>query len=451
MATTKLWHIKGRLKDLIEYVENPAKTASPHLQDFFNVFAYTQNPEKTAQGDFITAINCVKEIALEQMILTKKQFGKDDGYIAWHGYQSFKPGEVTPELCHKIGVQTARELWGDDFQIIVTTHLDKDHLHNHFCFNSVGYKDGRKYNYSKAERKRMMEVSDRICLEHGLSVIRNPKKAPSRPVWEAEKAGKPTRYNIYRDDICAAMYGSMRVDLMIRYLERLGYDVDFTGPKWKIKLHKYKYYTHLETLNPEWTPQFIKDNLGLDVRFGNHRAEVLFSPYLPEDLRGTWQRGKRTTHIYRLYIWWQYQLGILPKRCDYRPTSPFMKEELRKLDSMDAQLRYMVSNKIETLDDLHADLSATEAELAKQENIRRKLQNKIRRATPEKKEEYRAEKAKVTEAITELRKRRKMAMAIEDRSTRIDTAMENLAANEDRAQHRAQQRTRPNMERNYER
>jgi hypothetical protein len=66
-----------------------------------------------------------------------------------------------------------------------------------------------------------------------------------------------------------------------------------------------------------------------------------------------------------------------------------MKEELRKLDSMDAQLRYMVANKIETLDDLHADLSATEAELAKQENIRRKLQNKIRRATPEKKEEYR--------------------------------------------------------------
>ena len=128
-----------------------------------------------------------------------------------------------------------------------------------------------------------------------------------------------------------------------------------------------------------------------------------------------------------------------------------MKEELRKLDSLDAQLRYMVANKIETLDDLNADLSATEAELAKQEDIRRKLQNKIRRATPEKKEEYRAEKAKVTETITELRKQRKMAVAIEDRSTRIDTAMENLAANEDRAQQRAQQRTRPNMERSYER
>ncbi len=124
-----------------------------------------------------------------------------------------------------------------------------------------------------------------------------------------------------------------------------------------------------------------------------------------------------------------------------------MKEELRKLDSLDAQLRYMVANKIETLDDLHADLAITEAELAKQEDIRRKLQNKIRRADPEKKEEYRAEKAKVAEVITELRKRRKMAIAIEDRSNRIDAAMENLAANEDRAK----QRTRPNTERSYTR
>lgn len=447
MATTSLWHIKGRLKDLIAYVENPAKTNDPSLQDFFNVFSYAQNPNKTEQGEYVTAINCVKEIALEQMILTKKQFGKDDGYIAWHGYQSFKPGEVTPELCHEIGVQTAKELWGENFQIIVTTHLDKDHLHNHFCFNSVGFRDGRKYNYSKAERKRYMEVSDRICMEHGLSVIQKPKKAPSRPVWEDEKQGKPTRYNIYREDIQKAMYGSRRIDLMIKYLERLGYDVDFSGPKWKIKLHKYRYFTHLETLNPEWTPEYVRQHLGINTRYGNRRAEVHFSPYLPEEYRGTWQRGKRTTHIYRLYIWWQYQLGILPKGTSYRPTSPFMKEELRKLDSLDAQLRYMAANKIETLDDLHADLAATEAELAKQEDIRRKLQNKIRRATPEKKEEYRAEKAKVTEVITELRKRKKMAIAIEARSTRIDTAMEQLIANEEKEQ----QKTRPNYERSYTR
>lgn len=150
MATTSLWHIKGKLKDLIDYVENPEKTVSKDndLQDFYNVFSYVSRPEATENGEYVSAINCLKEIALRQMILTKKQYGKDDGYIAWHGYQSFKPDETTPQQAHEIGLKLAEEMWGDRFQIIVTTHFDKDHLHNHFCFNSVSYTDGGKYNYS---------------------------------------------------------------------------------------------------------------------------------------------------------------------------------------------------------------------------------------------------------------------------------------------------------------
>lgn len=450
MATTSLWHIKGSLKDLIAYVENPAKTNDPSLQDFFNVFSYAQNPDKTEQGEFVTAINCVKEIALEQMILTKKQFCKDDGYIAWHGYQSFKPGEVTAEQCHAIGIQTARELWGDDFQIIVTTHLDKDHLHNHFCFNSVGFRDGRKYNYSKAERQRMMEISDRICMEHGLSIIVNPRKAPSRPIWEDEKAGKPTRYNIYREDLRNAANGSRTIEQMICYLERLGYDVDFTGPKWKIKLHRYKYYTYLETLNPQWTPEYTRTHLGSRTSFGIRRAEVFLSPYLPEELRDVWQQGKRTTEVYKLYIFWQYQLGILPKGTRFKPMSPYMKEEIRKMDSLVEQMKYLHVNNIKTLADLLEDLDTTERKLEEQIQVRTKLQNKMRRADPVKKEEYRKEKEQVTQVITALRKRRKMALAVEERSLRIDNIMEQIVANEEK--HRQQkQYTRPSYERSYER
>lgn len=212
MATTSLWHIEGRLKDLIAYVENPEKTRSenPNLQPLWDVFSYVSRPEATEQGEYVSSINCLKEIALQQMILTKKQYGKENGYIAWHGYQSFKPGEVTPEQAHKIGLQLAKEMWGDRFQIIVTTHLDKDHLHNHFCFNSVSFLDGKKYNYSKTEQRKLREVSDRICREHGLSVIENPHKAPSRQVWLDEKSGKPTRYNVYREDVKEAINFSRR-------------------------------------------------------------------------------------------------------------------------------------------------------------------------------------------------------------------------------------------------
>ena len=118
MAATSLWHIEGRLKDLISYVENPEKTVpNKEMQDFFDVFSYVKNPEKTDNGEFVSAINCLKETALQQMILTKKQYQKTGGYIAWHGYQSFKPDEVTPEQCHEIGLKLAREMWGDKYQI----------------------------------------------------------------------------------------------------------------------------------------------------------------------------------------------------------------------------------------------------------------------------------------------------------------------------------------------
>lgn len=126
MAATSLWHIEGRLKDLISYVENPEKTVpNKEMQDFFDVFSYVKNPQKTDNGEFVSAINCLKETALQQMILTKKQYQKTGGYIAWHGYQSFKPDEVTPEQCHEIGLKLAREMWGDKYQIIVVTHLDR--------------------------------------------------------------------------------------------------------------------------------------------------------------------------------------------------------------------------------------------------------------------------------------------------------------------------------------
>ncbi len=448
MATTSLWKIKGRLKDLMEYVENPAKTQKAELQDFFNAMEYARNPEKTEQGYYVTAINCLKEIALQQMILTKEQFGKKDGIIAWHGYQSFKPGEVTVEECHAIGIETAKAMWGEDYQIIVTTHLDKDHLHNHFLLNSVSFRTGKKYNYTNAERRRMVAVSDQLCREHGLSVIEKPKKSPGRTVWEDEKAGKPTRYNVYRADLMNAMNGSRTLALMQRYLEELGYDVDFTGEKWKIKLNCYRYFTHLETLDPQWTPEYVKSHLGRDTRYGNIPAVVTQSPYVPEELQGVWQRGQRTENIYHLFLWWQYQLGVKPEWKHYEPTSPYMREELRQLDSLFEQVKYLCNNKIETREQLWDHLRETEKALEEELQNRDKLRNKLRRAKPEKKEEYCRLRDQSTKRIQALRKTKKIILAIEERSARIDNTMEQIIDNADRAKEQARLR-RQLKERKY--
>ena len=449
MATTSLWHIKGRLKDLIAYVENPEKTVSKDkdLLDFYNVFAYVSRPEATENGEYVSAINCLKEIALQQMILTKKQYGKDDGYIAWHGYQSFKPDEVTPQQAHEIGLQTAKEMWGDRFQIIVTTHLDKDHLHNHFCFNSVSYIDGGKYNYSNSERQRLRDVSDRICAEHGLSVIKNPHKAPSRPVWLDEKSGKPTRYNVYREDVREAANFSRTPYYMEDYLRRKGYITDFTGKHWKIRLPQYEHFTRLDTLDEKWTPEHFQRNMGAYARYGNRRAEITYPPQMPSDLKEWFKPFQRTSHIYRLYLHYCYLLGVLPKHTEYKPTSPYLKEDLRKLDEFTAQVQYMSKYNIETFDDLYADRRTIESNMERLITARTKLQNKIRRATPAEKETLREEKFKVTEQITTLRKQLKLNKGIEERSLKIQEKTDMLYANEYRAKEEMQYKKAQRKER----
>ena len=162
---------------------------------------------KTEKQHYVSGINCSPDIARQQMIMTKKRYGKEGGNVAFHGYQSFSPGEVTPNLAHQLGLQLAQELWGERFEVIVATHLDKNHVHSHFVLNSVSFKDGKRYNSCKAAYKLMRETSDRICLEHGLSAIENPQYGNKTPrnIWLAEKDGRPTMYYIIREDVDMAI------------------------------------------------------------------------------------------------------------------------------------------------------------------------------------------------------------------------------------------------------
>lgn len=432
MATTSLWHIKGKLRDLIDYVENPDKTVPKGTEDFFHVFDYVRRPDKTTQ-QYVDTINCRKEIALQQMILTKRQYGKNDKYIAWHGYQSFKVGEVTPDLAHEIGMRLAKEMWGDRFQIVVTTHLDRDHIHNHFAFNSVSFRDGGKYNYSKKEQQRLRDVSDRLCREYELSVITHPHKAPSRPVWLDEKSGKPTRYNIYRTDVTAAFSESTTVQNAERYLQRLGYITDFSGAHWKIRLPQYAHFTRLDTLEERWTPEYLRGHLGRNAPYGSRRARVVFTPYMPTHYHSYYTPFKRTSYIYRLYLYYCFELGIFPENQYHQPVSPHLQEDLRKLDRFAADVDYMHRQKIQTMGDLLDDRAYLEERLSDLTAQRTKLQNKIRRATPEEKVILRREKAGLTEEISAIRKDLKCNYAIEERSVHIQDTLDRITANEDRA------------------
>ena len=165
MATTSLWRVMGQLDRTIRYAMNPEKT-----EELENVMDYVMNQDKTeddiSMARYVTGLNCDPDIAHMEMMAVKQRFGKLGGTVAYHGYQSFAKGEVTPAQAHAIGVKLAEQLWGDRHQVVVTTHLDKDsHLHSHFVVNTVSFVDGRKYHRSKKDYKKMQQISDDLCRE----------------------------------------------------------------------------------------------------------------------------------------------------------------------------------------------------------------------------------------------------------------------------------------------
>lgn len=152
VAVTKIWKVKDRLDFTINYAVNG---------------------EKTEKKLYVSGINCMPDTALQEMRNTKKQFFKTTGIQCFHGVQSFVKGEVTPEQAHEIGIKLAEELWGDKFQVVVSTHLNTDNLHNHFVLNSVSFVDGKRFCNTKKDYAVMRNTSDKLCDEYGLSILKH--------------------------------------------------------------------------------------------------------------------------------------------------------------------------------------------------------------------------------------------------------------------------------------
>ena len=175
MATTGFWPVRSSLGTVISYADNPDKTTNPKYldDDLAHVLRYAENDNKTDQRLFVTGIHCTAEHALEDMTAVQRRFGLKGKIVAYHGYQSFKTGEVTPEEAHSIGIETAKAMWGDRFQVLVTTHLNTKTVHNHMVVNAVSYKDGKKFQNHVSDHIHLREISDRICRERQLSVLEN--------------------------------------------------------------------------------------------------------------------------------------------------------------------------------------------------------------------------------------------------------------------------------------
>ena len=163
---------------IIHFINNKTQTAG----GMKNVLEYVNRMEKTVSEDkrFVTGVNCSPETAFDEMTATKNLYHKTDGRLYYHLVQSFPSGyNIDPELAHKIAVELAEKAL-NKYEVVVATHIDREHIHSHFVFNSVSFEDGKKYHSNKETVEELMKLSDEICHKYGVYVLDAPKREMNR-------------------------------------------------------------------------------------------------------------------------------------------------------------------------------------------------------------------------------------------------------------------------------
>lgn len=421
MAATKIWPIKDNLKRVVNYAENPDKT---ELADLKQALHYAENGEKTSVGDekscFVTGVNCRAETAFEEMTTVKNHFGKVGGNIAYHAYQSFKPNEVTPEQCHEIGVALAKKLWGKSYQVLVATHLDRGHLHNHFVLNSVSFVNGKKFNCDKRAYYDMRNASDELCKQQDLSVIKNPKGKTPRSIYFAEKNGEPTKHNLMREAIDAAISVSNTLRQFHDVMKKQGYVIE-QNPNRKyptIRSVNNKKAVRMYQLGEDYLPEAITQRIAnKPLHYGDYQ-NYLSQSQRPQprkvNFKGNLASAKKITGLRALYFHYCYLLGIFPKnKPRHKPLSPEMREALRKIDRYSRQVRLVCKHKLDTTDDVKTFIEQTETKMSEVTTQRNGIYNKLRRCTdPKRIAELKAQRDVCTVQLSALRKDKKVAGTI---------------------------------------
>ena len=330
MAITKIWKFKSRLDQLIEYAING---------------------EKTEQKLYVSGINCIPDTAFYEMKNVKKQFFKTEGIECFHGIQSFVKDEVTPEQAHEIGVKLANELWGEKFQLIVSTHLNTDNIHNHFVINSVSFLDGKRFCNTKRDYALMRKTSDRLCKEYGLSVLK-----------QEEKYNKYATSNLYkelmRDSIDYAIASSKDYDEFIQILKDLDYIITDRNNALSIRREPYKRNTRIER---QFGKNYSKENIY--KRILETQASFPYSPdpYLLINRTYKSYNNIKEKHYPQkgtiLYLIFHYKklFGIKTEndlKSNITRITPELIREIKKMDEYSNQAKLLVTNNINTEEEL---------------------------------------------------------------------------------------------------
>ena len=377
MAATRIWSIKGRLDSVINYVTNPEKTdgskyTDTELQALADVIDYAEDGAKAHNKVYVSGINLSPNIARNQMVMTKLQFGKTDKILAYHGYQSFLSGEVTPDQAHEIGVELARRLWGDRFQVLVTTHLDHEHIHNHFCLNSVSFVDGKKFRGGRKAYWIMRAESDKICAEYGLSVIEDPGKGKNYAEWKAEQEGRPTIRGQIKDELDEIIKCSYTYEQFWKILKQRGYKIERDVKYIALKPAYSQRYIRLKSLGANYSEESIRQRI-IAARNG---IRILDKPAMDYN---AWLKKYKPTKLHgfkALYYHYLYLFGKIRKKETPQRVSFYMRDELVKFEHYQKKFHFLIDNDIETTEQLKIFKENAEGKISKLTFQRSRLYNK---------------------------------------------------------------------------
>lgn len=441
MAVCEIWDVKGRLDHPIDYAKNPVKTANPDytdadLQAMGDVMKYAVNGDKTEQQFFVTGVNCDPATARDEMMITKAQFQDESEIVCYHGFQSFKHGEVTPEQAHEVGVKLAEKMWGDRFQVIVATHLNTDCLHNHFVVNAISFIDGKHYHDNKKNLRLLRRRSDELCRQYDLSVIEHPsgRKKPY-VLCKAEKNGLPNRDNVARQAVDEAISKSFTLKDFDRQLAEMGYQINFNPNQkyWTIICKGWQRPKRLYKLGEDYTNERIIE------RIRENSYTVKFTTIAEPKkqvkvyrVKGSLKNAKKVGGLRGLYLHYCYKLGILPKgkKQNYARLHYLLKDDLMKMDAITSETKLLCRHHIDTAEQLLEYKGSLETEIQELTEQRKGLYSQSRKLSGEDREAVKARISGITERLKVIRKEVRLCEGVLARSGSLKEKLSIIQADE---------------------
>ncbi len=434
MATTGFWPVKSRLKEVIDYANNPDKTTDKRYldEDLYATLRYAQNDKKTDQTMYVSAINCPKQRAYQCMMTTKHRYGKFGGNVAYHGFQSFKTGEVTPDEAHQIGIETAKRMW-KDYEVVVTTHLNTDNIHNHLVVNSVSFRTGRKFENHVSDHYKLREISDLICKERGKSVLPPSKfKGSSKKEYWVKKNGGMTHRDMLRKDIDSIIKNSIMWTHFKENLKGFGYEIvrDDDYEHISVKAVGWKRPVRLDSLGDNYTIDAIERRMERNLETTKHAAiyRIRKSPLLnlERELEFEINHSHDTATVLIDTIFYiLLQLLKLTRDIEAwgeggQAHSPLLREALTFERQLKKEYLFLKDNGLRTISDVTTFCREKESEITALEAERSKIRNSNRRPkTPQERQEKLKAAREITKKLNPLREQLKIADSALERFPKV--------------------------------